>query len=141
MFGNVKVFFEQKGYGFINSEDGLDYFFHVKDTNITVTPYVGMRVEFTVETREKGPVAKNVCNIELPQKKSFILIGETRIKISNIKMYEITDHHVYDSKTFGWKTQGKKLVITTFQGETFEFLENEFDIYAKCKELDDLLCN
>lgn len=60
MKGTVKFFNGNKGYGFINGEDGKDYFVHVSglkaDTNINE----GDEVTFDVEEGDKGPKAVNV---------------------------------------------------------------------------------
>jgi len=145
MNGRVKVFFEQKGYGFIAADDGHDYFFHLSSTSTSVKPYTGMSVVFTIEAGDKGPVAKNVHNIETPTKKSFIIIGDTRIKVSNIKVYELKDNTSVFIDSNGdvcFANHGKKLVIETFQGDTFSFDEfSGIDIFSKCNELDELLCN
>lgn len=148
MIGRIKVFFDQKGYGFINAEDGTDYFFHLKNTNTSVKPYTGMRVEFSVCIGEKGPIAKDVHDIEVAPKKSFIIIGDTRIKVSNIKMYKIiTDRGscYFDDNNklhfYEYEEPEKKLYIETFQGDTFTFERYQgIDVIQKCHELDDLLC-
>lgn len=133
MLGRVKVFFEQKSYGFINGDDGVDYFFHLKSTNTSVNPYTGMRVEFSIAAGEKGPIAKNIHDIETPPKKSFIIIGDTRIKVSNIKMYKI--------RTPYYSSDRQELWIETFQGDIFTFYSDDIDVIQKCHELDDLLCS
>jgi len=60
--GIVKWFSDQKGYGFIEQEDGPDVFVHF--SAITGSGFKsldeGERVTFDVVQGEKGPVAANV---------------------------------------------------------------------------------
>ena len=60
--GTVKWFSEQKGYGFIEQEDGPDVFVHHSGSNATgfKTLKEGDRVTFDIEEGEKGPSAVNV---------------------------------------------------------------------------------
>lgn len=146
MNGRIKVFFDQKGYGFINSDDNNDYFFHIRDVKTFDKPYIGMEVTFDIGPGPKGTVAKNICAIGTIYKKSFIIIGDIRIKLSNIKMYEIRDDSkvVKDKKNnkYVQKVYGKMLYIETFQGDCYKFTERSgIDVYAKLEELDKYLCN
>ncbi len=60
--GKVKWFNENKGFGFIEREDGDDVFVHFSaiqgDGFKTLTE--GQEVEFEIVEGEKGPQAKNV---------------------------------------------------------------------------------
>ncbi len=60
--GIVKWFNDQKGYGFIEQEDGPDVFVH--HSAIVATGFrslnEGDRVSFDVEDGNKGPAATNV---------------------------------------------------------------------------------
>jgi CspA family cold shock protein len=60
--GKVKWFNSQKGYGFIEQENGQDLFVHKND----VTGYIneGDLVEFELGRGEKGPNAIKVKKIE-----------------------------------------------------------------------------
>ena len=62
MFGTVKWFNPEKGFGFIEKEDGEDIFVHF--SSIQMEGYKslkeGQRVEFDIETSELGPQAVNV---------------------------------------------------------------------------------
>ena len=60
--GTVKWFSDQKGYGFIEQEDGQDLFVHHTGINASGFKSLneGQRVRFEIETNEKGPKAKDV---------------------------------------------------------------------------------
>ena len=60
--GTVKWFSNQKGYGFITSEDGKDVFVHHKEiqTEGFRTLREGEEVEFDIAQGPKGELAKNV---------------------------------------------------------------------------------
>jgi len=60
--GTVKWFSDQKGYGFIEQEDGQDLFVHHTGINASGFKSLneGQRVRFEIETGEKGPKAKDV---------------------------------------------------------------------------------
>ena len=63
--GTVKWFNEQKGYGFIESDDGGDVFVHFSaiDMEGFKVLYEGDRVMFSVVEGTKGPAAENVTKI------------------------------------------------------------------------------
>jgi cold shock protein len=61
--GTVKKVVAERGFGFITSDDGRDYFFH----RSAVTPPLdfdriagGEKVRFEIEQDAKGPRARNV---------------------------------------------------------------------------------
>ena len=62
IIGTVKWFNGEKGFGFINQEDGPDVFVHYSEINATGyrTLNEGDRVEFTLTEGEKGPQANSV---------------------------------------------------------------------------------
>jgi len=60
--GKTKWFDPKKGYGFITSDDGQDYFFYHKSINMEgfKTSFQGDVVEFEPSQNEKGPLAVDV---------------------------------------------------------------------------------
>lgn len=60
--GTVKWFNEQKGFGFIESDEGGDVFVHFSAINMSgfKVLYEGDRVSFDVVEGTKGPAAQNV---------------------------------------------------------------------------------
>ena len=63
--GTVKWFSEQKGYGFIEQEDGPDVFVHHSDINMPGFKSLveGDRVSFEIGEGTKGPAAKKVTKL------------------------------------------------------------------------------
>jgi len=63
--GTVKWFSDQKGYGFIEQDDGGDLFVHHSSINMAgfKTLNEGDRVSFEVGEGTKGPAAQNVTKI------------------------------------------------------------------------------
>ncbi|MBS1251939.1 MAG: putative cold shock protein A [Anaerolineales bacterium] len=64
--GKVKWFSRQKGYGFIQPEDGEDVFVHHSDIRGDGFKNLeeGERVEFTLGSSPKGPQATDVVQLD-----------------------------------------------------------------------------
>ncbi len=60
MNGTVKFFNQQKGFGFVTSEDGNEYFVHFSGVKEGVELRENDAVTFDVEEGDRGPKAVNV---------------------------------------------------------------------------------
>jgi cold shock protein len=92
--GRVKYFNPDKGYGFIITDNGVDYFYHVSDVKDVKLTEVGDTVQFEVGNNKKGECAKEIK------------------VISKAKETKVTEQPQQKSPTFGWlglgKTRGNK---------------------------------
>lgn len=156
MNGTITTWFEDKGFGFIKDENGDNRYFHViKVTNPELIKK-DAAVTFEPTTNNKGLSAFAV-KVE-PESKYIYIAGE-RIKITSIKSFLVysedvpaetkidKEHAVLsvgllmnsirpkDEKKTGETRSLKKLAITTFQGTTLIFSEDEIDVEATMKIL------
>lgn len=128
MKGRVYKFFNDKGYGFITSEDGESYFFHISQLVDASTINAGYLVEFDVSNTPKGKQAQQIRIVQtMSSNKRFITIGNERIKLSNIKNYgKSYEYAIYEISTEG---QGIKSVNDSFfsdMEDIFYFWTNPF---------------
>ena len=60
MKGTIKWYNTRKGYGFVQGEDGKDIFVHRTSVPTGTFLKEGDKVEFDIESSEKGPKAINI---------------------------------------------------------------------------------
>ena len=107
MKGRIKMYNENKGFGFILGEDEEDYFFHISKVKSVTDIKRGMIVEFEASSNEKGKLATNIhISKGSMNRPDFIVFGDTRIKTSNIKNYGISKEQVYYEKVYTKKDWG-----------------------------------
>lgn len=78
MYGKVAVYFKNRGFGFIQGQDGNSYFIHASKLN---GEYVerGYHVSFDTFSNEKGKYnAKNVIVTETPESEEHHRCGKKR---------------------------------------------------------------
>lgn len=73
MKGKVKFFNRMKGFGFISSDDGKEYFVHESGLQESVSIDENDEVEFDVEDGDRGPKAVNVKKAGATVKKTASL--------------------------------------------------------------------
>lgn len=95
MRGRVTKYFEDRGYGFIKSENGESRFFHISNVNgVEEEICPGVLVEFVPHSNEKGLTCSQIEIIN-EKKANFISINDTNIKVSNIKSFGVsTSKHI-----------------------------------------------
>ena len=60
MYGRIKVWNQSSGWGFIESEEGYDYFFNTSNVRTGQKLSINDRVKFDSTEGVKGPEAENV---------------------------------------------------------------------------------
>ncbi len=156
MNGTITTWFKDKGFGFIKDENGENRYFHVIKVANPELIKKDAAVTFEPTTNNKGLSAYAVKVV--PESKYIYIAGE-RLKLTAIKNYLIYSEEVpADARidkdnavlsvgalmgSIRPKTANKpgemrtlkKLAITTFQGNTLIFSEDEIDIDATVKML------
>ncbi len=156
MNGTITTWFEEKGFGFIKDENGDNRYFHVIKVANPELIKKDAAVTFEPTTNNKGLSAYAV-KVE-PESKYIFIAGE-RIKITAIKSFLVYSEEVpadtkidkdnavlsvgllmnsirpKSEKKEGEMRTLKKLAVTTFQGTTHIFSEDEIDVDATMKTL------
>ena len=156
MNGTITTWFKDKGFGFIKDENGDNRYFHVIKVANPELIKKDAAVTFEPTTNNKGLSAYAVKVI--PESKHLYIAGE-RLKLTSIKSYLVyseevpADTHIDKENAVlsvgllmnsikpkasvkpGEMRTLKKLAITTFQGTTLIFSEDEIDIDASVKLL------
>ena len=58
--GTIKTWYDAKGWGFIEGDDGEDYFLNIANIRKGQSVRVNSRVKFDVNQGQRGPEAENV---------------------------------------------------------------------------------
>ncbi len=156
MNGTITTWFKDKGFGFIKDENGDNRYFHVIKVANPELIKKDAAVTFEPTTNNKGLSAYAVKVV--PESKHIYIAGE-RLKLTSIKSYLVYSEDVpaetridkenavlsvgllmgsIRPKTAtkpGEMRSLKKLAITTFQGTTLIFSEDEIDIDTTVKML------
>ncbi len=156
MNGTITTWFKDKGFGFIKDENGDNRYFHVIKVANPDLIKKDAAVTFEPTTNNKGLSAYAVKVV--PESKYLYIAGE-RLKLTSIKSYLVyseevpADTRIDKENTVlsvgilmssikpksdlkpGEMRSLKKLAITTFQGTTLIFSEDEIDIDATVKLL------
>ncbi|MFG6653872.1 cold-shock protein [Scandinavium sp. M-37] len=156
MHGTITTWFEDKGFGFIKDENGDNRYFHVIKVANPELIKKDAAVTFEPTTNNKGLSA---FAVKVAPESKYIYIAGERIKITSIKSYLVYSEEVpadtkidkenavlsvgvlmnsirpkAEAKTGEMRTV-KKLVVTSFQGTTYIFSEDEIDIEETVKLL------
>ena len=159
MNGTITTWFKDKGFGFIKDENGDNRYFHVIKVANPDLIKKDAAVTFEPTTNNKGLSAYAVKVV--PESKNLYIAGE-RLKITSIKSYLVYSEEVPADASVdkenavlsvgmlmgnirpkstakpGEMRSLKKLAITTFQGTTLIFSEDEIDIEETVKLLKNL---
>lgn len=156
MKGTITTWFQDKGFGFIKDENGDNRYFHVIKVANPELIKKDAAVTFEPTTNNKGLSAYAVKVI--PESKYIYIAGE-RLKLTSIKSYVVYSEEKpvasgidkekpilsvgilmnnirpKSAEKPGEMRSVKKLAITTFQGTTLIFSEDEIDIESTVKLL------
>lgn len=156
MNGKITTWFKEKGFGFIKDENGDNRYFHVIKVANPELIKKDAAVTFEPTTNNKGLSAYAVKVV--PESKYIYIAGEC-LKLTSIKSYVVFSEEVPASTRIdkenavlsvgalmnsikpktaakpGEMRSLKKLAITTFQGTTLIFSEDEIDVDATVKLL------
>lgn len=101
MNGRIKMYNENRAFGFIAGDNGSDYFFHISSFKSACQPSRGLPVSFDAEQQEKGLVAKNIYVPDnVLNRPQFLEFGGARIKLINIKNYGIAQGDSWYAKMY-----------------------------------------
>ncbi|MCP1205418.1 cold shock domain-containing protein [Pantoea sp. B550] len=156
MNGTITTWFEDKGFGFIKDENGDNRYFHVIKVANPDLIKKDAAVTFEPTTNNKGLSAYAV---KVAPTSKYIYIAGERLKITSIKSYLVYNEEVpvdagvdkenavlsvglllnnirpkSDPNASEMRSL-KKLAVTTFQGTTLIFSEDEIDIESTVKVL------
>ncbi|MGR2854878.1 cold shock domain-containing protein [Erwinia sp. 1181_3] len=156
MNGTITTWFKEKGFGFIKDENGDNRYVHVIKIANPELIKKDAAVTFEPTTNSKGLSAYDVKVIP---ESSYIYIAGERLKLTSIKSFLVYSEEVpaetrIDKENTvlsvgilmnsirpksatqpGEMRTVKKLAITTFQGTTLIFSEDEIDIDSTVKLL------
>ncbi|AYH02039.1 cold shock domain-containing protein [Pectobacterium parmentieri] len=156
MNGTITTWFKDKGFGFIKDENGDNRYFHVIKVANPDLIKKDAAVTFEPTTNNKGLSAYAVKVV--PESKYIYIAGE-RLKLTSLKSFVVYSEEVpadtridkenvvlsvgvlmnsirpKSSAKPGETRSLKKLAITTFQGTTLIFSEDEIDVDAAVKQL------
>lgn len=115
MRGRVKVFYDNKKFGFIIGEDGYEYFFHISNIISVDIPTSNSIVEFEPTESEKGKNAIKVNVLQkFEQRPEFINLGSSRIRIKDIRSYYVSQSEEREAVSTGWFSAPDYYTITTY---------------------------
>ncbi|PKH26416.1 cold-shock protein [Enterobacterales bacterium CwR94] len=156
MNGTITTWFKDKGFGFIKDENGDNRYFHVIKVANPELIKKDAAVTFEPTTNNKGLSAYAV---KVAAESKYLYIAGERLKLTSIKSYLVYSEEVpVESRIDKENTvlsvgilmnsirpksevkkdevrSLKKLAITTFQGTTLIFSEDEIDVDATVKML------
>ena len=120
MRGTVKWFNAQKGYGFVTTEDGTDYFVHHSQIKMDGFRKLdeGDIVEFDIRSEEKGIAAVDVLPV--------LTLGMMKQKAAKEHLHlEVALVKGYDNR--GWMiVDGNNFIVAGKQGMSLEELNDYF---------------